>query len=66
MLIAPFFDLGLGDSSLEVRLVSQKHHYCLVGFVSTEVVPLFFYIFEGALTGHVEHHEYSMATFEVG
>ena len=34
--------------------------------LAAQVVPLFFYAFEGALAGEIEHYENTVAFFEVG
>ena len=64
--VAPLHDFTLADPAFQVALVTQQHYDCLVSFGTAEVVPLFLDVLEGLLGGQVEHHEYSVATLEVG
>lgn len=66
MLAAPLHDLGLADSALQIAFIAQQHYDSFISLGATYIVPLFFDVFEGPLAGEVEHHQYSVATFEVG
>jgi hypothetical protein len=66
ILEAPFVYLGLSYSLLEVAFITDEYDHGLVGLHLAEIVPLLFDIFEGALAGEVEDHQYAVAALEVG
>lgn len=61
----PIVDFIVSNSLLEIAFITDEDHDGFICFCATEVIPLFFDVFEGRFARKVKDHHDTMTTFEV-